>query len=158
MPYRAARDPYIRIAERNLAMSRLLHLRHFYEGAIFHACHVFECVISAGIASQNEPIPDRYDRRTRKTSHAKKISDFRLYCGAKIMGTKFQTEFNSLSTLLVSLTPTGKSEQVRNEALYLINNMEPQNRFNRSCALRLIWRVRSFLHEAQRVLPYITAV
>lgn len=46
MPNRAARDPYLRIAARNLAMAQLLHLRTFYEGSVFHACHVFECVIS----------------------------------------------------------------------------------------------------------------
>jgi hypothetical protein len=156
MPYRVAREPYLRIAKRNLAMAQLLHLRGFYEGSVFHACHVFECVISAGIASQNRPIPFGYDRRARKTAHAKKIHDFQTYCGAKIAGTQLQTEFASLSVLLASLTPTGRAEQVRNHALYWMNGIEPQNRFGRRDAVLLTLRVRRFLHEAQRILPVIT--
>lgn len=156
MPHRAAREPYLRIAKRNLAMAQLLHLRGFYEGSVFHACHGFECVISAGIASQNQPVPYRYDPTTGETAHAKKIHDFQTYCGAKIAGTQLQTEFASLSVLFASLTPTGRAEQVRNHALYWMNGIEPQNRFGRRDAILLTWRVRRFLHEAQRILPVIT--
>lgn len=156
MPNRAARDPYLRIAARNLAMAHLLHLRTFYEGSVFHACHVFECVISAGIASQNQPIPRTYDPTTGRTAHARKISDFQHYCEPHIAGGRFLMEYSSLAVVLASLSSSRRAEQVRNEALYWINGMEPQNRFGRRDSVRLLWRVRRFFHEAQTTLPTIT--
>ena len=155
--HQAARDPYLRIAARNVAMARLLHLKAFYEGSVFHVCHVFECVISAGIASQNQPIPRAYDPTTGMTAHARKIAEFRFYCGPWIAGTPFQRDFDSLAVFLASLSSSHRrAEQVRNDALYWVNGAEPQNRFGRQDSALLTWRVRRFFRQAQAVLPAIT--
>ena len=142
MPNRTAKAPYLRIAKRNLAMARLLHLRGYHEGSVFHAYHAFECVISAGIASQNRRIP---------YSHINKIHDFKTYCGRIIAGTQLQSEFASLSTILVSLASGRRINQVRNQALYWMNKQEPQNRFGKRDPILFTWKVRRFLHEAQGV-------
>lgn len=155
--YRVARDPYLRIASRNIGMSRILHMRNFYEGAVFHACHAFECIISSGIASQNRAIPKSYNRWLRMTSHAQKLYEFRMYCLPLIRNTPLQMEFATLSVVLVSLSSTTPPhEGIRNDALYLINGIEPHNRFRWEDSLRLTWRVRRFLHQALIIFPDIT--
>lgn len=150
------RDSYLCIAKRNLKMARLLHCHDFFEGATFHAYHVFECVISAGIASQNQQIPRRWDRPGVWNPHAQKILDFRRHCLSKITGTSFEKEFGSISTLLQSLADNGMEEEVRNYALYRMKGKDPQDRFMQRDSSLLTQRACLFFNEAQKLLPKIS--
>lgn len=58
-----AKRRWYALAQRHRRMAERLRRSGFFDGAVFHTFHAYECVVSALIAANGNPVPPNHGRR-----------------------------------------------------------------------------------------------
>lgn len=104
---------------------------NFLDGAVFHAYHAFECVVSAAIAAEGVAVPP---------SHSGRLA---LFNQIHDQTASFAPTYQRLSYILA---------RTRNEALYFdeVKDIFPGDRFSQAFVDDLLPLVDQFAREAWR--------
>lgn len=109
------------LADRHLEMYYALFDRGFFDGAMFHAYHAFECAISALLASYSIPIPPDGRRESPlgsfyKGPHTKVPAIWGAHRAKLALVSQIDTSHMNCSILLSQLLPQIRPH--RNASLY----------------------------------------